>query len=148
MLRLRLSRCSQARGVITVFLLSRKSFYDEELSRSFFSGRTQHFYSRQIISSIVFRTELSSKNCYARKIACHSLSTRQRNSIIFVRFEVFTAVTMKNAFFWDVAPCRYFVNRCFGGTYHLHLQGIRNPRAMNQREQVSADCRLFLYSVC
>jgi hypothetical protein len=23
-----------------------------------------------------------------------------------VRFEVFTAVTMKNAVFWDVAPCR------------------------------------------
>jgi hypothetical protein len=23
----------------------------------------------------------------------------------FVRFEVFTAVTMKNAVFWDVAPC-------------------------------------------
>jgi hypothetical protein len=29
---------------------------------------------------------------------------------------------MKNAVFWDVAPCRYFVNRRFGGTYRLHLQ--------------------------
>jgi hypothetical protein len=28
-----------------------------------------------------------------------------------VRFEVFTAVTMKNAVFWDVAPCRSCVNR-------------------------------------
>jgi hypothetical protein len=56
--------------------------------------------------------------------------------LLFVRFEVFTAVIMKNAVFWDVAPCRYFVNRRFGGTYHLHLQGIRNPRAMNQRKQV------------
>jgi hypothetical protein len=28
---------------------------------------------------------------------------------IYVRFEVFTAVTMKNAVFWNVAPCRYFV---------------------------------------
>jgi hypothetical protein len=27
-----------------------------------------------------------------------------------VRFEVFTAVTMKNAVFWDVAPCRSCVN--------------------------------------
>jgi hypothetical protein len=34
-----------------------------------------------------------------------------------VRSEVFTAV------FWDVTPCRYFVNRRYGGTYHLHLQG-------------------------
>jgi hypothetical protein len=30
---------------------------------------------------------------------------------------------MKNAVFWDVAPCRSCVNRRFGGTYHLHLQG-------------------------
>jgi hypothetical protein len=28
-----------------------------------------------------------------------------------VRFEVFTAVTMKNAVFWDVALCRSCVNR-------------------------------------
>jgi hypothetical protein len=42
---------------------------------------------------------------------------------------------MKNAVFFDEAPCRYFVNRSFGGTYGLHLQGIRNPRAMNQSEQ-------------
>jgi hypothetical protein len=41
----------------------------------------------------------------------------------FVRFEVFTAVTMKNAVFWDVAPRRSCVNRRFGGTYRLHLQG-------------------------
>jgi hypothetical protein len=47
------------------------------------------------------------------------------------------AVTMKNAVLWDVAPCRYFVSRRFGGTYRLHLQGIRNPRAMNQREQTA-----------
>jgi hypothetical protein len=41
----------------------------------------------------------------------------------YVRFEVFTALTMKNAVFWDVAPYSSCVNRCFGGTYHLHLQG-------------------------
>jgi hypothetical protein len=32
---------------------------------------------------------------------------------------------MKNVVFWDVAPCRYCVNRCFGGTYRLHLQSIK-----------------------
>jgi hypothetical protein len=36
---------------------------------------------------------------------------------------------MKNAVFWDVAPCRYFVNRRFGGMYRLHHQG-KNPRVM------------------
>jgi hypothetical protein len=29
---------------------------------------------------------------------------------------------MKNAVFWDVAPCSSCVNRRFGGTYRLHLQ--------------------------
>jgi hypothetical protein len=40
-----------------------------------------------------------------------------------VRFEDFTAVIKKNAVFWDVALCRCCVNRRFGGTYRLHLQG-------------------------
>jgi hypothetical protein len=40
-----------------------------------------------------------------------------------VRFEVFTAVTMKNTVVWDVVPCTSCVNRLFGGTYRLHLQG-------------------------
>jgi hypothetical protein len=30
---------------------------------------------------------------------------------------------MKNAVFWDLAPCRSCLNRRFGGTYRLHLQG-------------------------
>jgi hypothetical protein len=34
----------------------------------------------------------------------------------YVRFEVFKAVTMKNAVFWDEASCRSCVNRRFGGT--------------------------------
>jgi hypothetical protein len=46
--------------------------------------------------------------------------------------------TIKNAVFWDVAPCRYFVNRRFGGTYRLHLQGKKYPPAMNQRELYTA----------
>jgi hypothetical protein len=32
------------------------------------------------------------------------------------RFEVFTAVTMKNGVFWDVTPCGSCKNRRFGGT--------------------------------
>jgi hypothetical protein len=28
---------------------------------------------------------------------------------------------LKNAVFWDVAPCRSCVNQCFRGTYCLHL---------------------------
>jgi hypothetical protein len=54
-----------------------------------------------------------------------STSSIFKHGRYFVRFEVFKAVTMKNAVFWDVAPCRYCVNRRFGGTYRLHLQGIK-----------------------
>jgi hypothetical protein len=32
-------------------------------------------------------------------------------------------MTMKNAVFWDVVPWRSCMNRRFGGTYSLHLQG-------------------------
>jgi hypothetical protein len=32
-----------------------------------------------------------------------------------VRFEAFTAVTMKNGVFWDVTPCASCKNRHFGG---------------------------------
>jgi hypothetical protein len=35
---------------------------------------------------------------------------------IRVRFEVFTAVTMKTGVFWDVTPCDSCKNRRFGGT--------------------------------
>jgi hypothetical protein len=31
----------------------------------------------------------------------------------------------KNAIFLDVTPCKYCVNRRFGGTYRRHLQGIK-----------------------
>jgi hypothetical protein len=48
---------------------------------------------------------------------------------MFVRFEVSTAVTMKKAVFWDVAPCRNCVNRRFGGKYRLHLQGRKQEPA-------------------
>jgi hypothetical protein len=33
-----------------------------------------------------------------------------------VRFEVFTAVTMKIGVFWDVMPCGSCKNQRFGGT--------------------------------
>jgi hypothetical protein len=76
--------------------------------------------------------------------SCRPANIRFLVSYNFVRFEVFTAMTMKNDVFWDVAPYIYFVNRRFGGTYRLHLQGIRNPRVMNQREQVAVSCRSWI----
>jgi hypothetical protein len=51
-----------------------------------------------------------------------------------IRFEVFTAVTMKNAVVWDVVPCRYCVNRRFGGIYHIHFQ---NRKILEEGTSVS-----------
>jgi hypothetical protein len=44
----------------------------------------------------------------------------------YVRFEVFTAMTMKNTVFWDVASCRSCLNRRFGGTYQLKMEAIHS----------------------
>jgi hypothetical protein len=38
------------------------------------------------------------------------------NRVSLERFEVFTAVTMKNGVFRDVTPCGSCKNRRFGGT--------------------------------
>jgi hypothetical protein len=39
-----------------------------------------------------------------------------KHNNVYVRFEVFMAVTMKNGVFWDVMPCGSCKNRRFGGT--------------------------------
>jgi hypothetical protein len=44
-----------------------------------------------------------------------TLDTDASNSEL-VRFEVFTAVTIKNGVFWDVTSCGSFKNRRFGVT--------------------------------
>jgi hypothetical protein len=44
------------------------------------------------------------------------------NDECYVRFEVFTAVTMKNAVFWGVTSCGSCKNRRFGGTNSISSQ--------------------------
>jgi hypothetical protein len=51
----------------------------------------------------------------------------------------------KNAVFWDVAPCRSCVRRCFGGTYRLHLQG-RNIRELCLQPSAHAGSSLGYFS--
>jgi hypothetical protein len=53
----------------------------------------------------------------------------------YVTFEVLTAVVMKSIIFWDITPCNPLkVNRSFGETYRLHLQGLKISRVRNQRK--------------
>jgi hypothetical protein len=47
------------------------------------------------------------------------------STFIYVGLEVFVAENLKNAIFWDVAPFGFIINRRFGGTCRLHLQGRR-----------------------
>jgi hypothetical protein len=44
----------------------------------------------------------------------------------YVRFEVFTAVTMQNAVVLDVEPCGSCCNPCCGGTCRLYHQDGKN----------------------
>jgi hypothetical protein len=46
--------------------------------------------------------------------------------IKYLRYEVFTAVTMKNCVFWDVTPCGSCKNQRFGGTQSLLHRGGKN----------------------
>jgi hypothetical protein len=45
----------------------------------------------------------------------------------YVRFQMFTAVTMKNAEFWDVTLCGFCKNRHFEGSYYdiVFLRSVR-----------------------
>jgi hypothetical protein len=48
----------------------------------------------------------------------------------YVKFEVFTAVTITNVVFCDATSCGSCKNR-FRGTYRLHYEGENNQRSRN-----------------
>jgi hypothetical protein len=58
-------------------------------------------------------------------IHCHQFWMYLLN-YYYVRFEVFTVVTMKYGVLWDVTPCGSCKSRCFGGTWSLFHQGNKN----------------------
>jgi hypothetical protein len=43
---------------------------------------------------------------------------------------------MKEAVFWVVAPCRYFVNRCFGGAFYLHFRVEEKKKILKRKTSV------------
>jgi hypothetical protein len=71
---------------------------------------------------------------------CHSYKSKKkliqqlivRNSHFLFLIHV---IIKTSTIFWDITPCSPLnVNRRFGGTYRLHLQGRRISKATNQRE--------------
>jgi hypothetical protein len=64
---------------------------------------------------------------------CDKIRTLDCMAVVGV--EVLTSVVMKSAVFWDETPCSLLeVNRRFGRTCRLHLQGQKIIRAKCQRE--------------
>jgi hypothetical protein len=57
-----------------------------------------------------------------------------------VRFDVFTAVTVKSAVFRDMALCRCCVNRRFGGTYIASI--FRVEKSTSEEPARAGGCRL------
>jgi hypothetical protein len=56
------------------------------------------------------------------------MDTMQKTKI-YLRVEVFTTVSMKNAIFWDVISVALVRNDVLGGMYCLQHQGDKNRRA-------------------
>jgi hypothetical protein len=61
---------------------------------------------------------------------CEQIPSHRRENLksymYSVKFEVFTALIMKNGVLWDVTPCRSCRYRRFGGTWRLLHQGDKN----------------------
>jgi hypothetical protein len=67
--------------------------------------------------------------------ATKRIKKKLTNKNYFVGFDVVTAMVMKITIFPDITPCSPLkVNRRFGGTYCLHLQG-QIIQAKYQREK-------------
>jgi hypothetical protein len=78
-----------------------------------------------VLTFIQLRFICKTIECQNSPSDIYNIKNLKNKICINITSEVFTAVTMKNAVFWDVALCIYFVNRRFGGMNRLHLQGIK-----------------------
>jgi hypothetical protein len=88
-------------------------------------------------------TRATQKTAIVMVITYFSTSIRV-GSWYIVRFEAFTAVTMKNGVLWVVTPCGSCKNRRFGGTWRLLHQISRVKGISSQRTSV-ASCILCCY---
>jgi hypothetical protein len=54
---------------------------------------------------------------------------------------------MNVAIFWAIAPCSAYVNKRFGGTYHLHLQGRKSAEQETSLQQLAGLVNLILIPI-
>jgi hypothetical protein len=97
-------------GVIRWLTTTALLIETKELPERYLSGQQWHNWSPENISANLSLLKVS-------------------NATSLVRSEIFTAVTMDNAIFWDVMKCVSRRNRRFGGTQHLNHQGDKNRGA-------------------
>jgi hypothetical protein len=71
-----------------------------------------------------------------RTLLVKPICSRSNNNVfIYIRFEVLTAVFMKNSISWDKTPCMPLkVNRRFGGTCRIQLHDRRISQERHQGE--------------
>jgi hypothetical protein len=62
----------------------------------------------------------------SKRLGKHVIADSKTCSEMKVLSEVIAAATMNFTNFCDTAPCSPCVDRCFGETYHLHLQGRKS----------------------
>jgi hypothetical protein len=78
----------------------------------------------------------------------HLFQDRGQCKVFSVRFEVFTAVTMKNGVFWDVTPCGSCKNRRFGGNLAPPSSGQPTHAAKKYQVVFLPSVRRLLVAVC
>jgi hypothetical protein len=88
---------------------------------------------------------LGYKNLVRISQETHYVSATYQSRLCYVRFEVFTAVTMKNAVFLDVMPRGSRKNRHLGGSYRLQHQGDRNQRNMNNIFNLMMEVEVIMF---
>jgi hypothetical protein len=87
-----------------------------------------HLILLHLIILIILGQVMKLLNVPLSPTSCHFISLQSsipcsQTPSVYVRFEVFTAVTMKNDLFWYVEPCRSCVNRALllhDTTYHTY----------------------------
>jgi hypothetical protein len=93
-----------------------------------------HLYAQYTFAHLVIRSQ---RNVLADECTSQNMSS-------YIGSEVLTTVIVKSSVFWDITPCSPSkVNRSFGGTCRLHLQG----RKINQRESRWQAWNIFLRNV-
>jgi hypothetical protein len=101
-----------------------------------------------------FPNELPSRCSSARSVTFSEpvLTSRRGDTAFGLTASLLIYATIKTTIFWDITPFSPLkVNRRFGGTNRLHLQGRRINRARNQREsrwqaeQILLICVIFFW---